>query len=169
MSSQNVMVIVLVLVGAALGAGYIIGISRSDPISVPEGGDISESSTEVLEEEKGEEELLPARPFISRETVEGLYYGLSYEAAAEKFGFSSDESETEYEQGVQGYTSPYVIHWHVWNNEEGSRVRLGFIDNKMDRKQFIASDGISEIPESPHTDVKNYGKILGMEGERNRR
>lgn len=167
MSTNNVLIIIAVVVAVALGLGYILGASRqaqtpvAEPVAVP--GAVLLATTE------GEEEQPPPRSFISRETVEGLYFGLTYEAAEELFGFPSDETESEYDRGVEGYTSPFVIYWHVWGNEDGSRARLGFINNKMDRKQFIAADGVSEIPESPHVDVENYGKILGMEGEDKKR
>ena len=161
MSSQQVIIIAVVLVLIALSFGYVIGASRSvdTPIASPE----PKPEPEPITTE--EEEPVPERPYISRETVEGLYYGLTYEAAEKKFGFPSDETESEYDRGVEGYTSPFVIYWHVWNNEDGSRARLGFVENKLERKQFIAADGNSEIPLPPHLDVKNYDKILGIDGE----
>ena len=164
MSSQQILIIVVVLALITLGFGYILGASRTANAPTQQTTEIPKPivppEATVIEEEVTQE-----RPHISRETVEGLYYGLTYVAAEEKFGFPSDETESEYDRGVEGYTSPFVIYWHVWNNEDGSKVRLGFINKKMERKQFIAADGISEIPESPLADVKNYGKILGMEGE----
>jgi len=163
MSSQQVILIALVLVVVALSLGYVMGASRNAVVPAPEPAASSVPAQPVVVQM--EEEPAPKRIPISRETVEGLFYGLTYEAAEEKFGFPSDETESEYDHGVEGYTSPFVIYWHVWNNEDGSKARLGFVDNKLDRKQFIAADGSSEIPLPPNLDVKNYGKILGMEGE----
>ncbi len=164
MSSQQVILIVLVLVVVALSLGYVMGVSRTTEVPASE-FDAASVTVPPPVLVQPEEEPAPKRIPISRETVEGLYYGLTYEAAEEKFGFPSDETESEYDHGVEGYTSPFVIYWHIWKNEDGSKARLGFVDNKLDRKQFIAADGSSEIPLPPNLDVKNYGKILGMEGE----
>jgi len=164
MSSQQVILIAVVLVVIALSLGYVMGASRNakSPVSESAAAPVLLPPPVVV---LPEGEPAPKRIPINRETVEGLYYGLTYEAVEEKFGFPSDETESEYDHGVEGYTSPFVIYWHVWNNEDGSKARLGFVDNKLDRKQFIAADGSSEIPLPPNLDVKNYGKILGMEGE----
>ena len=168
MSSQQILIIVVVLALIALGFGYILGAARTANAPTQQTTEIPKPAAPP-EVTLSEGEVAPERSYISRETVEGLYYGLTYEAAEEKFGFPSDETESEYDRGVAGYTSPFVIYWHVWNNEDGSKARLGFVDKKMDRKQFIAADGTSEIPLPPHLDVDNYGKILGMEGEDRRR
>lgn len=170
MSSQQVIIIAVVLVLVALGFGYILGASRTEN-ATPTTKETTQTSDLPLPPEPTliEEETPPERLYISRETIEGLYYGLTYEAAEEKFGFPSDETESEYDPGVEGYTSPFVIYWHVWKNKDGSKARLGFVDNKLDRKQFIGKSGDSEIPLPPHLDVDNYGKILGMEGENKNR
>jgi hypothetical protein len=49
--------------------------------------------------------------------------------------------DSEHFSGIQGYTSPYVVLWHSWNNSDGTRVKLGFIGKKLDRKQFYYRDG----------------------------
>lgn len=84
---------------------------------------------------------------ITRETVEGLYYGLALTDIEEMFGRVSDFMETEYEPGVSGYTSPFVIIWHHWNNEDGSKAKLGFVDNKLYRKQFLDAGNTALLPE----------------------
>ena len=88
-----------------------------------------------------EEPAMPQRESISEATVEGLYLGHSYESVEELFGLVSDSSESEYDRGIEGYTSPFTIVWHTWENPDGTRVRLGFVNDKLERKQFLRRDG----------------------------
>lgn len=160
MSSKAVMMGAIVFFALFIGLGFLL--AGTEPVPPPDMQ--SDAPPEFVQEvtlAEGEVEA-PTRKYIARETVEGLYYGISYEYAEETFGFPSDEDDSEYDPGVDGYTSPFVIHWHVWKNEDGTKARLGFINNKMDRKQFIEADGTDALPESPHVDVDNYGRYLGI-------
>ena len=78
---------------------------------------------------------------VSREMVDKLLYGMTYENVMERFGRESDETETEYDQGTPGYTSPSVTVWHRWDNPDGSAVRVGFVNHKLERKVFVDAGG----------------------------
>ena len=162
MSPKIALVGGLAVLIAVLGLGFILGTTQTEPTppAEPPSQQMNGEPEPLpeLPEEKPEE-----RPHIARDTVENLYYGLSYEQAEELFGFASDYSESEYDPGVEGYTSPFVILWHEWENEDGSKARLGFVNNRMERKQFIEPDGTAALPDAPHLDVDSYGDILGIE------
>ncbi|HDP36130.1 MAG TPA: hypothetical protein ENN29_13610 [Candidatus Hydrogenedentes bacterium] len=165
MSLRNSILTALIVAGLVLGAGYILGLARTEPAPDAEETETPPPVAAVNPDPSpaGEPEEEAPKIHITREMVEKMYYGLSYEDAAQLFGATSDEWDTEYNQGVEGYTSPFIIHWHVWKNEDGSKARLGFVNKKLERKQYIAADGDNLLPEAPHTDVENYGHILGIE------
>ena len=83
----------------------------------------------------------PAPAPISREMVEKLLYGMTYENVMERFGRESDETETEYDSGTPGYTSPTVTVWHRWDNPDGSVARVGLVNHKLERKVFVDAGG----------------------------
>ncbi|MGI6137673.1 MAG: hypothetical protein ACOYI9_01435 [Candidatus Hydrogenedentales bacterium] len=87
-----------------------------------------------------ESEELP-RITITEAMVDKLYLGHSYEDIEALWGAGSDESESEYRRPSDGYTSPFTIVWHIWNNPNRTRVRLGFVNNKLERKEFYRLDG----------------------------
>jgi len=47
------------------------------------------------------------------------------------FGAESDRQESTYSNGGSQFVQPSVIAWHIWENEDGSFIRLGFIDKKL--------------------------------------
>ena len=78
---------------------------------------------------------------VTGEMVEKLLYGMTYENVMERFGRESDETETEYDQGTPGYTSPSVTVWHRGDNPDGSAARVGFVNQKLERKVFVDAGG----------------------------
>lgn len=87
------------------------------------------------------EPIEETREPIREEMVDTLYLGQSYENVEALWGVSSDKQESEYQRGIEGYTSPHSIVWHTWNNPDDTRVRLGFINGKLERKEFYRLDG----------------------------
>lgn len=85
---------------------------------------------------------VPERESISETAIEKLYLGYSYEEIEDLFGIPADERESEYRRDATGYTAPHTIVWYTWENPDSTLVRLGFINNKLERKQFIRKDGI---------------------------
>ena len=144
MSFQGLMITgaLVVLAAVLLGAAALTWLQ---PMRMPDETPAPvEDAQPAPPDEKEEQKSITA---ITREQVEGLYYGLPYAEAEQLFGGEADAVETEYDRGVEGYTSPFVITWYVWKNEDGSKARLGFVKDKLYRKQFIASDGRSTLPE----------------------
>lgn len=83
----------------------------------------------------------PSRAIISEQSVMDLLFGQSYESVEDRFGIPADSRESEYKRGISGYTSPFTIVWYLWGNPDGSNVRLGFVNNKLEYKYFIRQDG----------------------------
>ncbi len=123
MSSQGLMITgaLAVLAAVLLGA---VALTWLQPVRMPEDPPTLVEDTPLTTEEEEEQGRTSA---ITREQVEGLYYGLQYAEAAQLFGGEADVIETEYDRGVEGYTSPFVITWYIWKNENGSKARLGFV------------------------------------------
>ena len=47
--------------------------------------------------------------------------------------------ESTYNEGVDGYTRPSLVAWYIWENPDGSFMRLGFTKKVLTEKQ---SDGL---------------------------
>ncbi len=163
MSPKAALIVGAAVLAVVLGLGYVLSVTQPVRAPVSETAPLEKTTAPDITLTPYEDETPTERPFITQETVENLYYGLSYEQAEEKFGFPSDEHTTEHDPGVEGYTPPFLIHWHVWENEDGSKARLGFVNNRLDRKHYIEPDGSDALPVAPHLDVDRYGDILGIE------
>lgn len=140
MSLQNIVIIAFVVLCVFLAFALL----RSQPVVTPSGQEIpappAPPVTAVTPIPEGEPET-PPRQSIAEESVDKLYLGLSYEQVEELFGVPSDDQESEYDRGIDGYTSPHTIVWHTWANPNNTRVRLGFINGKLEKKQFYRRDG----------------------------
>lgn len=140
MSLQNVIIIVLVILCALLTFALL----RSQPVAPPRAQQPQASPTPPAPAQppttEGEPELAPREP-ITEESVDKLYLGLTYDRVVDVFGVPSDEQESEYDRGIDGYTSPHTIVWHTWTNPNNTHVRLGFINGKLEKKQFHRRDG----------------------------
>lgn len=144
MSSQGMIITgaVVVLIAVLLGA---VALNQRQAQLAP-------AETPMMTEEDAmatlsNDETPAEKPYIEREQVEGLYYGLQYADVEALFGAEADAVDTEYDPGVNGYTAPFIITWYVWNNEDGSQARLGFVKDKLYRKQFITKQGTPALPE----------------------
>lgn len=80
----------------------------------------------------------PPPPAVTRQEFEALRYDMTPEQAFEIIGCDPDDTHTEYDRGLSGYTSPSLTVWHTWENLDGSKVSLGFISDKLTGK--IESD-----------------------------
>ena len=140
MSLQNIIIIVLVIICVLL----MFALLRSEPVTAPQAPPSQVSTpppTPVAPPApEGEPEVTPRQP-ISEADVDKLYLGVTYEQVEELFGLPSDEQESEYDRGIDGYTSPHTIVWHTWVNPNNTRVRLGFINGKLEKKLFHRRDG----------------------------
>lgn len=82
-------------------------------------------------EESAEEHPL----VVSLEIYDSLRYGITYPEAVELIGGLETESYTEYDGGVDGFTSPTVTVWYKWVNPDRSSMSLGFISKKLAEKK----------------------------------
>jgi len=139
MSTNHIILAVLALMCVLLIIG-LAGNSRST-VSETETESLNpvETTTAILTPEG--EYTEPVREPISETTIEELYLGYTYEQIEEMFGYPADERESEYCRDKEGYTAPFTIVWYTWENPDNTKIRLGFINNKLERKHFIRRDG----------------------------
>lgn len=139
MFSKNTLIVILVLICVLLGLALLTKGTNTPPPATEPMPPAAPSPPLTLDPEG--EAVVPVRQSISAEMVEKLYLGQTYEAVETLWGISADDHESEYERGIEGYTSPHTTVWYTWDNPDKTRVRLGFIDGKLERKEFHRFDG----------------------------
>jgi len=78
-----------------------------------------------------EEELPPPRPIVTQEQFDALLYDTPFADVLDYFGMEPSRQESTYVEGVEGYTRPSLISWYIWENPDGSYIRLGFVNRKL--------------------------------------
>lgn len=74
-------------------------------------------------------------PVITREEFDQIRVGMEYWDVVDLIGEPEAERDSEYNEGVPGYTAPSVIAWHTWRNENGSWAKVSFIKEKVVEKK----------------------------------
>jgi hypothetical protein len=78
----------------------------------------------------------PSKPVVDASILDKLLYGMTCEQVAAVVGGEADETETQYEKDKTGYTGPTLTVWKTWVNPDGSKLRVGFVESKLEQKQF---------------------------------
>ena len=78
----------------------------------------------------------PAKPVLDAAMLDKLLYGMTYDQVVAVLGGEADESESQYERDKTGYTGPTLTVWKTWVNPDGSKLRVGFVESKLEQKQF---------------------------------
>lgn len=139
--------LLIVVVTALVTATLVLFLTRNQ-----EQQGLSEEERIAVTPDSPSETVVPLAPYtahveekelprITKAMVDALLLGVTIEEVEDQWERISDDMESEHHPGLQGYTSPYVVLWHSWNNSDGTRVKLGFINKKLDRKQFYYRDG----------------------------
>lgn len=81
----------------------------------------------------------PPRPLVTQAQFEKLLYDTPYADVVEFLGMEPSRQESTYNEGVDGYTRPSLVAWYIWENPDGSFMRLGFTKKLLTEKQ---SDGL---------------------------
>ncbi len=81
-------------------------------------------------------EAPPAKLVLDAAILGKLLYGMSYEQVVAVVGAEADETETQYDRDKTGYTGPMLTIWKTWINPDGSKLRVGFVESKLEQKQF---------------------------------
>ncbi len=77
-----------------------------------------------------------AKPVLDAAVLDKLLYGMTYDQVVAVVGVEADETETQYEKDKTGYTGPTLTVWKTWMNPDGSNLRVGFVESKLEEKQF---------------------------------
>ena len=75
--------------------------------------------------------LPPPRPLVTQAQFDKLLYDMSYDAVVELLGGEPSRQESTYSEGVDGYTGPSLTSWYIWENPDGSYMKLGFTKKKL--------------------------------------
>jgi len=94
-------------------------------------------------------ETSPARPVVSPDMLDKLLYGMTYDQVQEVVGAEADETETQYAKDKTGYTGPTLTVWKTWVNPDGSKLRVGFVENKLEQKEFKRRERDRDTEERP--------------------
>ncbi len=78
----------------------------------------------------------PAKPVIGAAILEKLLYGMTYDQVVVVVGTEADDSESQFERDKTGYAGPTLTVWKTWVNPDGSKLRVGFVESKLEQKQF---------------------------------
>ena len=81
-------------------------------------------------------EAPPAKPVVDAAVLDKLLYGMTYDQVVALVGTEADDSESQYERDKTGYTGPMLTVWKTWVNPDGSKLRVGFVESKLEQKQF---------------------------------
>jgi len=76
---------------------------------------------------------------VTQAQFEKLLYDTPYADVVEFLGMEPSRQESTYNEGVDGYTRPSLVAWYIWENPDGSFMRLGFTKKVLTEKQ---SDGL---------------------------
>lgn len=106
---------------------FVIGCSQAPPPPPP------------LPESAPVAPVPPPRPLVTQAQFEKLLYDTPYADVVEFLGAEPSRQESTYNEGVDGYTRPSLVAWYIWENPDGSFMRLGFTKKVLTEKQ---SDGL---------------------------
>ncbi len=128
-------VIALLLLPTAYNAGKNAALRQGQAKEQP-----AESPAPAPAQAPAPEPEAPPRAPLPPEILDKLLYGMTYAQVVEKTGCEADETESEYDWGEAGYTSPTLTVWRTWKNPDGSLLKVGFVDEKLDQKRFVTRD-----------------------------
>lgn len=78
---------------------------------------------------------VPKAPVFTQAQYDKILYGMTYGQVADLLGSESTRQESSYDQGSSDYVRPVLTAWYYWDNEDGSYIKLGFIEKKLTEKQ----------------------------------
>jgi len=102
----------------------------------------------------------PPKPVIGAAVLEKLLYGMTYDQVVAVVGTDADDSESQFERDKTGYAGPTLTVWKTWVNPDGSKLRVGFVESKLEQKQFKRKgrdNASEEVIGTPKTEVPLLG------------
>lgn len=73
----------------------------------------------------------PPRPPVTQAQFDKLLYDMTLSNVEELFGMEPSRQDSTYDEGVEGYTRPSLTSWYIWENPDGSFIKLGFTNDKL--------------------------------------
>ena len=81
-----------------------------------------------------DEDAPPPRTVITQAQFDKILYDTNFGDVVEFLGMDPSRQESTYDEGVEGYTSPSLISWYIWDNPDGSFIKLGFTGKRLTDK-----------------------------------
>lgn len=78
------------------------------------------------------------RPTFTQAQFEELLYGMTPAQVREVLGAEATRRESTYNEGANEYVAPSVTAWYIWENADGSFMKVGFVNEKLTEK--VAED-----------------------------
>lgn len=76
----------------------------------------------------------PPRPVFTQAQFDALLFGMTYPQVRDALGAEANRQESTFDEGQSEYVQPSVTAWYYWENEDGSFIKLGFVEKKLTDK-----------------------------------
>jgi len=84
---------------------------------------------------------VPPRPVYTQAQFDQLLYDMSPAQARDILGSEPTDQESSYSKGDSQFVQPSLTTWYIWKNEDGSYIKLGFVEKKLIEME---SDGLPQ-------------------------
>lgn len=84
------------------------------------------------------EPVAPPKPVFTQDRYDKLLYGMTYLQAVEVLGAEATRQDSTYDEGESEFVRPSVTAWYYWENDDGSFIKLGFVEKKL--VEMVAED-----------------------------
>lgn len=74
-------------------------------------------------------------PVFTQGEFDEILYGMTYPQVVDVLGAESSRQESTYHKGDSEYVHPSLTAWYYWDNEDGSYIKLGFVEKKLTDKE----------------------------------
>lgn len=119
-----------------IGAGLLALAGCREP-APPETGAPAGGEAETAEAGAEKEAAAPP-PTFTQEQFDNILYGMTLPQVRELLGAEPARQESTYDKPDSDYVAPSLTSWYIWENEDGSFIKLGFVNKKLAEK--VAED-----------------------------
>lgn len=74
---------------------------------------------------------LPPSPVYTQAQFDKLLYDMSSAQVRDILGSEPTDQDSTYNEGESQYVRPSLTTWYIWENEDGSYIKLGFVEDKL--------------------------------------
>ena len=74
---------------------------------------------------------VPPQPVFTQSQFDQLLYDMSSAQVRDLLGSEPTDQDSSYVKGESAYVQPSLTTWYIWENEDGSYIKLGFVKDKL--------------------------------------